>query len=357
MTAKIRTISYAEIVNELLSHLPNREREVLQKRNALGEFPKHTLEQIGKDFNITRERVRQIEREGLKKILALDFDKAKMPVNDLEAVVFEYLQNHGGVMSEPQLKEELLNEPNEAEANALDFILANILSGKLSRIEDLDEHNVIWKLANVDLDEAIEIVTALKKIITTNAKPLLMSELIAKFKTHNLWSKVDENKADNEAILEALLRLREDIDKNILNHWGMADWNTIKPKRMTDKAYLIMLRENRPLHFAEVADLINQAVFDHKKACPATVHNELILDAKYVLVGRGIYALKEWGYQAGTVADIILNILKASGPLTKKDLTEKVLGQRLVQKTTITLALMNKDKFNCLEDGRYDYLK
>ena len=92
MTAKLKTISYVDLVNSLLAHLPQREKEVLQKRNALGTFPRHTLEQIGKDFNITRERVRQIEREGVKKIKSLDMNKSKLPLKDLEAAVLEFLQ-------------------------------------------------------------------------------------------------------------------------------------------------------------------------------------------------------------------------------------------------------------------------
>ena len=149
-----------------------------------------------------------------------------------------------------------------------------------------------------------------------------MTDLHNKFQAHKLYHSIEQREGDNELIIEALLSLRKDVDRNILNQWGLANWQTIKPKRMTDKAYLIMLQENKPLHFADVADLINKANFDRKKACPATVHNELILDDKYVLVGRGIYALNEWGYKEGTVADIIIEILKKNGPINKKDLIE-----------------------------------
>jgi len=354
MTAKLKTISYAELVNTLLDNLSNREREVLQKRNAIGDLPKHTLEQIGKDFNITRERVRQIEKEGLRKIASFDYAKANLPVVDLEKMILDYLNSHGGIMAEGHLKEKLLNQELEAEEKALDFILSYILAERLERVSDIREHYIIWKIKDSDLDTALAIAEALRDLISKHGKPLHVEDLIEQFRSHKHWSHVDNHQSENELILEALLRIRKDINSNILNQWGLHNWNTIRPKRMTDKAYLIMLREKRPLHFAEVADLINQANFDRKKACPATVHNELILDEKYVLVGRGIYALKEWGYEQGTVADIISRILENKGAMNKKDLTEEVLKQRLVQKTTITLALMNKDKFIRLEDGRYN---
>ncbi len=356
MTAKIKTISYADLVNALLANLSDREREVLQKRNALADYPKHTLEQIGKDFNITRERVRQIEREGLKKIKNMDYDRAKLPVRDLESIILDYLKSYGGIMAEWHLQKKLLKEQIAGEESALNFVLANIFAGNIKRVVDLNDHHVVFALQDVDLDQAVAIASALKELIESYGKPLHLEDLSSQFQSHKYYNYIKEKQAEDLAILEALLSIRQDLNRNILGQWGAYHWNTIKPKRMTDKAYLVMLRENRPLHFEELAELINQANFDRKKAHPATVHNELILDDKYVLVGRGIYALREWGYQEGTVADIIENILKNNGSMSKKELAEEVLKQRLVQKTTITLVLMNKDKFKRLEDGRYELI-
>lgn len=360
MTAKLRLISYADLVNSLLDNLPDREREVLQRRNALGQIEEaHTLEQIGRDFNITRERVRQIEREGLKKLKGLDYQKLKLPITELENQVQDNLKFHGGLMAESHLVEKLITEREQMdlEIRALNFILASIIAEKFVRVDDLSDYEVIWKLNHVNQDQALAIADALRSLINQADQPLHMEDLLNKFKSHDLFTKVDANEAENQVIIEALLRTRKDVRSNILKQWGLAIWNTITPKRMTDKAYLIMLREKKPLHFAEVADLINQADFDRKKACPATVHNELILDDKYVLVGRGIYALKEWGFKEGTVSDIIINMLKQEGPQTKQELMDKVLKQRMVQKTTIILALMDKNKFNRLDDGRYSLAK
>jgi len=111
------------------------------------------------------------------------------------------------------------------------------------------------------------------------------------------------------------------------------------------------------MHFAEIADRINQISFDRKKANAATVHNELILDEKYILVGRGLYGLKEWGYRKGTVADVIEKVITEAGrALSREEIIEKVLGQRLVKKATINLALMNREKFELVGGDKY-YLK
>lgn len=356
MSSKIKIISYTDLMDSLMANLPEREKEVLQRRNALADFSDaHTLEQIGQDYNITRERVRQIEKEGLKKVKTLDLAKSKL--SDLKDLILSQLSTYGGIMSENHLKEKLIREQDAKEEKALNFILNYILSEDFKRADDLEDYHIVWQSEDADLDQALGIATALKEIIEDHGNPLPLEDLLAKFQTHKLYNQVDKTEGDNQAILEALLRLRKDIDRNILEQWGLNHWTTIRPKRMTDKAYLIMLKQGKPLHFAEVADLINQANFDRKKACPATVHNELILDDKYVLVGRGIYALKEWGYKEGTVSDIIAQILADKGPLTKNDLIDNVLKQRLVQKTTIILALMDKDRFARLEDGRYNTVK
>ncbi len=78
---------------------------------------------------------------------------------------------------------------------------------------------------------------------------------------------------------------------------------TSTTKGMRDYAFLVIRKHGSPIHFREVARQIN-LVFK-KKAHTATTHNELIKDPRFVLVGRGLYALKEWGYMSGVVKDVI----------------------------------------------------
>ena len=110
------------------------------------------------------------------------------------------------------------------------------------------------------------------------------------------------------------------------------------------------------MHFEQIAEQINEIGFDGKKANAATVHNELILDDKYVLVGRGLYGLKDWGYKKGTVTDVIEEIMnEVKQPLTRDEIIAKVLEKRYVKKATIVLALMNKEKFAKAE-GKYSLI-
>ena len=53
---------------ELLASLTPREEKILRMRFGIGEKTDHTLEEVGQDFNLTRERIRQIEAKALQKL-------------------------------------------------------------------------------------------------------------------------------------------------------------------------------------------------------------------------------------------------------------------------------------------------
>lgn len=59
---------FKDELNKALNALPEREREVLKFRYGVGYDRAHTLEEVGKQFEVTRERIRQIEAKALKKL-------------------------------------------------------------------------------------------------------------------------------------------------------------------------------------------------------------------------------------------------------------------------------------------------
>jgi hypothetical protein len=154
--------------------------------------------------------------------------------------------------------------------------------------------------------------------------------------------------------IHAHIRLSRILKKNVFDEWGLVHWPSVSPKRMTDKIYLLLKKHGSPLHFRELTAKINQAGFGGRPAYAPTVHNELILDKRYVLVGRGIYALTEWGYAPGVVGDVAAAILKKAGKaLAREEIVEEVLKQRLVKRGTIYLALSNQNRFRRDEEGNY----
>ncbi len=147
------------------------------------------------------------------------------------------------------------------------------------------------------------------------------------------------------------LRISKKIDQNPLGEWGLANSPAVRVKGIRDFAYLALKRHGSPMHFSEVAINI-QDLFNHK-AHSATTHNELIKDKRFVLVGRGLYALEEWGYSSGLVRDVIKQILEKDGALSKDEIIERVKRERYVKDNTIAVNLQDSRAFLKLDDGTY----
>ena len=112
------------------------------------------------------------------------------------------------------------------------------------------------------------------------------------------------------------------------------------------------------MHFRDITELIGKLPNNSGGVLPESVHNELIRNDNFVLIGRGIYALKEWGYEPGTVREVISEVLKsAKKPLKKDEIFKKVLKQRDVKESTVLLNLQNKKYFDKDKQGRYTIAK
>ncbi len=379
---EVARLNAVEIINSLFDKLNERERDVLRRRFGLHGKEKETLENIGGEHKLTRERIRQIEIAAVKKLRQLN--ELEDQINNLKKVIVQLLEEHGGFMERDFLLDVLVNfstdgsktdEDKGVHKSHFDFLLSKILDEEFEEVNNSSSFKSFLKFKYQSLDHlerlAEELVAKIrdaKKIFATSELINLARELDSfkaeeeKFKTSNNIDisqilkegeegagLINENKA-----LYSILKAHKDIEQNEFGHWGMSDWPEIKPRTINNKIYLILKNHGKPMHFTEIADKINEMEFDTKRANAATVHNELILDDKYILIGRGLYGLKEWGYKSGTVADVIADILAAADkPLTREEIIEKVLEQRLVKKATIVLALMNKERFKKAEDGRY----
>lgn len=365
-----------ELVGHLFADLNDRERDVLSRRFGLKNLEKETLENIGSAHKLTRERIRQIENAGIKKLRALkDLEER---ISNLRRVINELLEEHGGIMERDYLLNNLVNfsagnmdkqEQVGLHKNHLEFLIAKLLHDQFEEVADHKHFKTSFKLKYRSLDyleelavELIDKVKETKKILMTDDL-IELSKNLDSFERHKdkfnvaqildisnvLGGELFKENADlinsNKHVYSLIQALR-DIEQNKFGHWGITDWREISPKTVNDKIYLTLKNHGKPLHFVDITKRINEISFDGKEANAATVHNELILDKKYVLVGRGLYGLREWGFKTGTVTDVIREILEQQDePLTREQVVEKVLEQRLVKKATIILALMDKKKF------------
>ncbi len=376
VSAMSKNFDPLEVVNLLLKNLLKREQEVLRRRFALHGKDRDTLEKIGNDYDITRERVRQIEASGIKKIRAMVKEDlsaqaggAKLNLPILEEAMLKSLSASGGIKREDILLEEilsLLNKiNNELHQKNLLFLITYLMEENKKLFKESGDNNLepFWYLNSVEISEIKKSIEKIVDIFSRHGEPLGLEDLINKInKEHNDESELslikhlreETEKEKIEKFITSHLDISKVLKQNILNQWGSINWNTVVPKRMNDMIFLVLKREKKPLHFSEIAQRINEMNFDKKSAYPATVHNELILDDKYILVGRGVYALREWGYKDGTVSDVIVAILRESGePVEKQKIIDEVLSQRMVRPTTVALVLNDKNRFKDIGDERY----
>lgn len=328
-----------ETLREILGLVEkDRDKKILRYRYGLENEPEKTLAAIGQEHNLTRERVRQIEKDIIKhlkktSIKSPGFSKAKEFLLGLVA-------EHGKIIAEENLLLHL-NLQTPAERNAVVFLL--------HLIEELDHfihdnYKKSWVYMLFDNELLHKSLSESKKILAEQKKPLASEEFLSHFKQTEFYK---ENQAalDDKVILN-FLTLTVEIEKNVFGEWGLAGWKEIKPKDVGDKAYLVMKNHKKPEHYGNITEMINKAGFDSRTAYKETVHNELIKDPRFVLVGRGIYALSEWGYKPGVVADVIKEVLESSKqPLSREEIIQEVLKRRLVKKNTILVGLSNRKLF------------
>ena len=350
--SEIEQFNPSEVVSNLLKNLLNREEDILRRRFGLSGQKKQTLEEIGESYNVTRERIRQIENSGINKIKKnKNYTQIITPI---ENTITSVIERHGGIMNETFFLETLLHISGNSPLNrqSVIFILSELLNNKFKKVKQTEDLRFSWQLKITSTDLLHKTINKLLEIIEKKEHPLKLQELLDLFRKDEFYLNHQNQLSDD--VITSYLEISQKISKNPFGEYGLAEWGSIIPKRMNDKIYLILKKYRKPLHFIEITKLINEANFDKKNAYAPTVHNELILNKKYVLVGRGIYALAEWGYKPGVVADILVNILeKSEKPMTRKELVDTVLKQRIVKKNTIHLALSDKTKFKKLENGTY----
>ena len=207
--------------------------------------------------------------------------------------------------------------------------------------------NARWSV-NGELSQKVH--AALEKLHGHVTEEELLSEEQMVLKFLDRLDGVEDGLVDDDIARQFLL-LSKLVKKNPLGDWGLTESQNVSVRGIRDYAYLIMKKNGSPMHFREVAENIVDTF--NKKAHPATTHNELIKDDRFVLVGRGMYGLKEWGYRTGVVKDVIRDLIDERGPLTKAEIIEAVLKERYLKENTILVNLSNKDYFARDDEGRY----
>jgi len=328
-----------QLVFNMVKELPKRSRDIVIKRFNLNKSEEaSTLEKIGEEYKITRERVRQIESEAISKLKNIG---EKHNIGQVFESVKNSVENHGGIAGEEKIISYLFGEENGGKTSRQIILFILALDGKIKKAGETKMHRKIYFYKKESVEKFKSVIKRIEEHLEKNKKDANFDEMLEianeylkgeeKFSSLHLKSYLDENKI---------------ILKNILGRWGHTKWPHINPKNIRDKAYLALKKSEEPLHFVEIANKINKFWRGGRIANSQTTHNELIKDDRFVLVGRGIYALKEWGYSPGTVLNVIIEILKESGgKMEQGNIIQEVLKRRQVKKNTIVLNLQNKKYF------------
>lgn len=326
---ELARLNAVTIVNSLFSELLDRERDVLSRRFGLKGGKSETLEKIGQMHKLTRERVRQIEVASIRKIKKLE--TLESCLSSLKTTISSLLSEHGGLLRRDYLLDiltvysleignkddkEVSAETRSVYRNHFNFLISKLLEDDLDTVKDSEKFNLSYKLKDSKTNHLEDLADDLVGKIDSSEKTLSTEELLNLIKGLSSYSKHQEkfqekgvditsvfksqtfpDKAEiinADKILYSLVQSVKNVEQNKFGQWGKADSHEIKPKTINDKIYLVLKNENRPMHFTEIATRINEVKFDKKNANPATVHNELILDGRYILTGRGMYGLKDW---------------------------------------------------------------
>ena len=330
-----------QVVKRLLAPLPDRARDVVTLRYGLGQDEHRlTLDAIGKKYGITRERVRQIEAYALSTIRkSEEYAQEKAVFAEIETL----LHSLGGVVVEDDFLGHISHD--KILQNNIHFLL--VVGEPFRKIKEDDDFRHRWHV-NEALSKQVE--DALKKLYAGLSSEDLLpeSEMVNRLLQH-LESVSERYK--NQEIVKRWLAISKKVGKNSLGDWGATDSANIHTKGVRDYAFLVIRKHGSPIHFRDVAKQIEKMF--NKKAHIATTHNELIKDKRFVLVGRGLYALAEWGYAPGIVRDVIKSVIEKNGPLTKEEVIAKVMKERYVKENTVAVNLQNPKYFKRQNDGKY----
>lgn len=335
-------IDYSSHTFHLIGELDPRTKEILSSRFGLEKHDPRTLEAIGKDFDITRERVRQIVEEGIRASQnKLQQEKKNPFFANLFSRAGRILRQSGDVKREDMFLSDIL-EGESSYANHVVFLLT--VAPRFVRFRENDLHYTFWASDPQTVSGLFGLLKNLVFHFEKEQQPLAFEEL---------------KKSYGKEVHSSHLEITKAIERGHDNKWGLVHWPMIRPRGVRDKAYLLLKFHGKPLHFTEITQRIDEMFHagsqeSRKRALIQTVHNELIKDPRFVLVGRGIYGLEEWGLKPGTVKDVISQILKEQGhPMSREILMKKILSQRIVKPSTVLLNLQDRDFFDRDEQGRY----
>ena len=336
-----------EVIEDMFLVLTEKEKDVIIKRFSLNNKPRQTLDKIGKHYSVTRERIRQIENIALNKLRRTVSNTKLRLINRLAK---DFIVQDGGVMLEAEIINKILqNIYTSSQVDGKIIVLSLNCDVELKKSPRTNTTEAFWMLKEINPGDVRKITEAGLSVLKKHGDIMTEDQIISAVQNLSLFK--------NKTIANKLIISCLKTDKRarmVEGKWGLMEWRHVNPRSIRDKAEIVLDKAKKPLHFVEIANRISEIGFDKKVVTVQAVHNELIRYDQFVLVGRGLYALSKWGYEPGTVADVIEKLLEKNGPMSKKQIVEEVLNQRNVKIGTISLNLQKNPHFIRVGRAVYD---
>lgn len=335
-------------LTQLMSYLTPKELEVIRKRFGVSGEEPATLAAVGDKMSLTRERIRQIQVQAIKKLQRAVKSSDILLLNEH---LSDYLEQAGGIVTE----DELFTYVNSLFPEDLESIRNEILLIAEFDKDIKHEHNKVdfkphYRSINIKFSQIKETSYLAVKALKSE-KNIVSKQEIVEF----IQSKYSESYtfATEQTIISSLK-----LDRRLRDHgesFSLLAWRHVNPRTLFDKIVYVLNETNKPMHFRDIAEAMVGKSLRKKNSSIQAIHNELIGNSMFVLIGRGTYALKDWGYKEGTVSQVIESILAEEGPMSLNSLTEKVLQRRKVKEVTIQVNLNSKKEiFRKNNEGQYE---
>lgn len=311
-----------KIITQILSLLTPRQRDIVELRYGLKGGKPQTLAAIGNRYGVTRERIRQIEAHALRAVQA---QFAKSEYADVRAAIKNHLEQVNGVRACTLLASDWKESHN--------VVRCALETSGSARFHGEDKNTyAFWSLSPEHVKRAATFINELvHSLKVTSERPAHLP---------------------HDPVAQNYIAISKKFAVNPHGHFGLAEWRDINPKVSRDWAFVVLKKHQEPLHFLELTKEINK-LRPNKKVNAQTIHNELIKDKRFILVGRGTYGLEEFNILPGTAREVLTHLLKKHGPLPAKDIVKIALTHRPFKEKTLIINLQNKNWFKRLDEGKY----
>jgi hypothetical protein len=341
-------------IEEVLQLLPERQRNIIKDRYGLWDGIAETLQDIGDKLGLTRERIRQIEDKGLKRLRRVyGFRSIKnFVVTKIAVYLSSRAETTRGIVSEDEVASAFADDCSTEEA-ALTIGLLRDVNASLFAQQMVEAESGVYCLDKALATEYRTLLEILQGTLERNQKPLSEQTFYQSLSS-------DSGRTFSEQQIRLLQRILAVSPSVVRLHNGtiaLSKWTKFERRDSANVAAAALRLLGRPAHFRELTQKIGTLFPDLGDINERVLHNALVCHReKFVWVKNGTYGLKDWGLaRPPYIKDRLIELLSGSGyPLPYWHLKEKVLEVCNCKEESVRMTLdLNPKVFKKFDGDQY----